>query len=341
MAIDANIVNFGQSNPTGQAISSLGGALGGAIQANKQSGLAENRKLAAGYLAQAFDDSSDEATTRAFIEKAREADPEFTLATMQQVQKNTSGGGLTAAQKNQAHYQSLLQADPDEAEKFARYVGLAKETTQEKSDIKVDESIQKEIGKSNVKRIQGFIDSGIDAADAVGNIQSSIELLNTVKTGGFNNASLQAKKLFGIESADEAELSANLGKNVLAQLKPLFGAAFTAAEGDKLDKIEAGFGKSTAGNKRLLLQSLEITERAARRGLAAAIKQGDDFTASEIQSALDKIKDVKDATETNTSAPSENKPQKEAPAKAIEYLNENPEFADQFKEQFGYLPEGF
>lgn len=90
MAIDANIVNFGQSTPVASALSGFGNSVAGAIQANKQSGLAENRKLAAGYLAQAFSDESDEATTTALIAKAREVDPEFTLATMQQV-RNSQG----------------------------------------------------------------------------------------------------------------------------------------------------------------------------------------------------------------------------------------------------------
>ena len=90
MAIDANIVNFGQSTPVANALSGLGSSMAGAINARKQSGLAENRKLAAGYLAKAFSDDSDEATTRALIEKAQQADPEFTLATMNQVRKGAA-----------------------------------------------------------------------------------------------------------------------------------------------------------------------------------------------------------------------------------------------------------
>ncbi len=85
MAIDTNIVNFGQSTPTANALSNLGGSVAGAIQAHKKSGLAENRRGAAAYLAQAFSDDSDAETTKALISKAQELDPEFTLATMQQV----------------------------------------------------------------------------------------------------------------------------------------------------------------------------------------------------------------------------------------------------------------
>ena len=118
--------------------------------------------------------------------------------------------------------------------------------------------------------------------------------MKTVKTGGFDNVSLKAKQLFGIEGGDEAELSANLGKNVLAQLKPIFGAAFTAKEGERLEVIEAGFGKSTAGNIRLLENALTIVDRAARRGIAAAEDQGDEFTANEIRDVLASMQSVKE-----------------------------------------------
>ena len=172
------------------------------------------------------------------------------------------------------------------AEQFGRQAGFVRPTEAEKADIKVSEAERKEVAKSNAKRKQGFIDAGVEAADSVANIKRSIELLETVKTGGFDRAAFRARQIFGIEGADEGELSANLGRSVLAQLKPIFGAAFTAAEGERLERIEAGFGRSPETNKRLLNSALRIAERASRRGLAAAEDQGDAFTANEIKEAL-------------------------------------------------------
>jgi len=192
----------------------------------------------------------------------------------------------TASQRDFNTYQDLLKTDPDKAEIFGRQAGFIRSTDQEKADIKVDEAVRKEVAKANTKRVQGYIDSGIDVADSAANIIRSLDLLKTVKTGGYDNAALKAKQFFGIESGDEAELSANLGKNVLAQLKPIFGSAFTEKEGQRLETIEAGFGKSTAGNIRLLENALTIVDRAARRGIAAAEDQGDEFTANEIRNVL-------------------------------------------------------
>jgi hypothetical protein len=153
-------------------------------------------------------------------------------------------------------------------------------------DIKPEIKGLEEAAKGISSRQQSFIDSGIDAADSTANIRRGIELLSSVKTGGLNAAALKSKQLFGVEGADEGELSANLGIAVLGQLKPIFGAAFTAAEGERLEKISAGFGRNPETNKRLLGQALKIAERSARRAIKAAEAAGDSFTAEEIRQAL-------------------------------------------------------
>lgn len=184
-------------------------------------------------------------------------------------------------------------------QQFGRRANFTRATEQQKSDIKVDEAARKEVKKSTAKRKAGFIDRGIEAADGVANIKRSLELLKTVETGGIDALKLGAKRFFGVEGADESELSANMGRSVLAQLKPIFGAAFTAAEGERLTKISEGFGKSTKANKRLLEQALRIADRAARRGIAAAEEQGDAFTADEIRAALEfKLDDIQQPTQT-------------------------------------------
>lgn len=192
---------------------------------------------------------------------------------------------------------SIPQIQPDGSVTFIPVPGSVAETAVEKGarvvkekteleEVKTTETEKRGVAKLTTQRKQGFVDSGVDAADSVANIRRSVELLKDVETGGFAAAALRGKQLLGVESADEAELSAGLGKAILSQLRPIFGAAFTEAEGARLERIEAGFGKSTAGNKRLLDQLLKIVNRSARRGLAAAEDLEDDFTANEIRNAL-------------------------------------------------------
>lgn len=215
----------------------------------------------------------------------------------------------TAAEKDFATLQRLRGESPEVAGEFARRAGFDRpsleqqesskvrleqiksdiktEGAKELADIAVGKATKETRRKASIVRQQGYIDSGVVAADTLGNINRSLELLNSVKTGGVNSALLSAKRLFGIESADEAELSNSLGIQVLQQLKPLFGSAFTEAEGSRLEKLSAGYGKSVAGNRRILREIQKVTRNAAKRGMRAARAQGDTFAAGEIQAGLD------------------------------------------------------
>jgi len=192
----------------------------------------------------------------------------------------------TANIRDYEKFQALLESDPEKAMQFGRKAGFIGETEQEKADISVDEATRKAVAKANTARRQGFINSGIEAADGAANMNRALSLLDSIDTGGFDNVALKAKQIFGVEGADEGELSSLMGKAVLAQLKPIFGAAFTAAEGERLEALEARFGRSPETNKRLIENALKIIDRAARRGVAAAEDQGDYFTADEIKNSL-------------------------------------------------------
>ena len=165
-----------------------------------------------------------------------------------------------------------------------------------KADVELETSReiagQKKRGAAQEARLQATINEGFSAADNIPILNRSIELLNSVETGGIDRAKLAAKQFFGIEGADEAELSANLGKTVLSQLRSTFGAAFTEREGARLARIEAGFGKSVEGNKRLLRQTKRLMERVANRAIRAAEKSGDQGTADEIRKAMSFSLDV-------------------------------------------------
>lgn len=158
---------------------------------------------------------------------------------------------------------------------------------QEAKESATTAAIPQQVGaKTQAERSAVFIDEGLRAADSLPVINRALELLDSVKTGGIDAAKLAATNFFGITGADEAELSNNLGKAVLSQLRATFGAQFTEREGARLDQIEANFGKSTAGNRRLLQQTKQIVERAARRGINAAEETGDMFSADEIRRSM-------------------------------------------------------
>ena len=145
---------------------------------------------------------------------------------------------------------------------------------------------QRERGGKQERSAQELIDRGSSAAESTATIRRGLKLLETIKTGGAAAISLAARQRLGIEGADEGELSASLGKSVLSQLRETFGAAFTAQEGDQLKKIEAGIGKSTETNKRLLQRALKIAEKTSARAVRAARRRGDDERVQDIEELL-------------------------------------------------------
>jgi hypothetical protein len=72
----------------------------------------------------------------------------------------------------------------------------------------------------------------------------------------------------------------------LGQLRETFGAQFTQQEGERLESIEANFGKNNATNQRLIRQALAIVEAKAKRAIKLARANDDEVTAQIIEDAL-------------------------------------------------------
>ncbi len=171
--------------------------------------------------------------------------------------------------------------------------GIQRETDKAKKES-IEELTRLETrGPEQEKRLQTLITNGLNTSEGLPILDRSLELLAKIKTGGIDKWALDVKRFFGVEGADEAELSANMGRAVLAQLRPIFGAQFTAREGDWLKKIEAGFGNSTEANTVLLTRLKAKIILEGERALRGAIKTGDTFVADEIRSFLPDKYDAK------------------------------------------------
>jgi hypothetical protein len=159
-----------------------------------------------------------------------------------------------------------------------------------------DNEIAKYRAQEEEKRGQNIITEGVMAAEGMPNLKRGLQLLETIETGGFNTISLNVRRFFGAEEADEGELSNRLAKAVLKQLRDTFGAQFTVGEGDKLDRIEAGFNKSPANNKRLLTSALRMSQGKVDLALKRAKNTGDQSTIDEINAWVNFSLDPEDFT---------------------------------------------
>lgn len=178
----------------------------------------------------------------------------------------------------------VTQTTPIGGQIVSRSVG---ETRAQRQQREIETAGGQTTARAVSARDQNFIDVGQRQADGTAIIRRGIQLLKTIKTGTPEAIALAATNLLGITGADETELNANLGKAVLSQLRSTFGAQFTESEGKRLAGLEAAFGKSTAGNRRLLEQTLKAMERDARRGIDAARRNEDQFSIDEIEKALE------------------------------------------------------
>jgi hypothetical protein len=142
---------------------------------------------------------------------------------------------------------------------------------------------EQEISRAKSERVNARINKGVAASLAIPVLNRSLELLDTLETGGYDKVKYEIQSVFGVEGANEAELSNALGKSVLSQLKSIFGAAFSEAEASKLENMEAGFGKSTAGNIAIIKNALTLAESHYRRGLSDAFAIGDEPTHTAMQ----------------------------------------------------------
>jgi len=160
------------------------------------------------------------------------------------------------------------------------------ETTEEAKRRTISTAQEKAEATGGAKIALDVMEKGLMAAETVPIYKRGLSLLNRLKTGGIKSVALDAKKTFGVEGADEGELSNLLGIAVLKQLKPTFGAAFTVEEGKELKRLMGSFGKSTENNIRLLEQGLKIAENAATRGRVRAVERSDNSYIKDVDGLL-------------------------------------------------------
>ena len=140
--------------------------------------------------------------------------------------------------------------------------------------------------KGAAETARELIGRAVPAAESTAVLKRSLDLLDRVDTGTFADFKLAVTDFFDVTGADAGELSQNLSRAVLSQLRQTFGAAFTEREGARLESISARFSQNNEVNRSLLRQALAIAENTARRGIQRAREEGDEATAQDIEDLL-------------------------------------------------------
>jgi hypothetical protein len=173
--------------------------------------------------------------------------------------------------------------DPVNAENVKQLNKIALEHKKAEKALDVETAKAKVRANKQVEQEASRIQNGLEAAKSISTLNRADKLLDLVDTGKPQQAVLWAKKMLGMEKANEVELENLLGKRVLEQLKPIFGAQFTVTEGQWLKSMEADFGKSTEGNRALIRQGMELAKQHVNIGKEAAELSGDLRTSKNIE----------------------------------------------------------
>lgn len=172
----------------------------------------------------------------------------------------------------------------------------------------------KKFGAGMAATALDIVDLGEKAAPIIPRVERGMELLGKVDTGGFDAQMKAIADYTGADTADAAELQSIFSEQLLSQMQSMKGLG-AMSEGDR-KAIESGiasWGKSAAGNKRILQNYLSVLKRQKNNALMEIDRQGKD----KFQGSYERIK-----------GSSQEAPSTAAPAKPIPTANKEVNWSD-------------
>mgnify|MGYP003630149319 FL=1 len=99
-------------------------------------------------------------------------------------------------------------------------------------------------------------------------LQSSLKLLETVKTGGpINLAAYGMKEFFGLTGGDKAQLERAMAMSILQSLKPIFGGLISEGERKSLMEIGANVKRGNPANTAIIKSMIDRLNATADNAL--------------------------------------------------------------------------
>lgn len=225
----------------------------------------------------------------ALLEKAKTMQGSSTYGTEKEIKdsqgniykvttKRTAGGYETV-------YTPISPNAPAKPVGQVEIIGAYGETSSERLGRDVGTAGEREDAKLWSEMRGAAVEKFAEARSAITTINEALTLASKVATGGkVQEIAREMERLTGTMPADKAELIYLLNENILKQLKPTFGAQFTAKEGEWLARIMPNENDSNEALVRKLERIRKFTQDKAAQ-----------------QMSLLKSKSYKDYTDTLTS----------------------------------------
>jgi hypothetical protein len=166
-------------------------------------------------------------------------------------------------------YAPITPNAPKQPVGAVEFVGAYGETSSERAGRDVGTTGGREDAKLWSKMRGAAVEKFSEARSAISTINSALDLANKVATGGkVQEIAREMERLTGTMPADKAELIYLLNENILKQLKPTFGAQFTAKEGEWLQRIMPNENDSNEALVRKLTRIKQFTQDKAAQQLS-------------------------------------------------------------------------
>jgi hypothetical protein len=215
------------------------------------------------------------------------------------------------------------------------------------TQVTVNNSQDSEIAKLSAKDYQGFVARAANANKELATINTLESLSGKAFSGAGAGALLQGAKVLkqlGIETEGlkESEVYEKLANTLVLDKSQQMSGALSNADMTFLQNTVPSLNTSKEGRKMTFEIGRKLAERekqVAKLATEFRKQNGGKFDSGEFQIYLDEWKEQNRLFDKESAAqPAQ--PAQQAPQQAIELLRANPQFAEQFKAKYGYLPEG-
>jgi hypothetical protein len=216
------------------------------------------------------------------------------------------------------------------------------------TQVTVNNSQDSEIAKLSAKDYQGFVARAANANKELATINTLESLSDKAFSGAGAGALLQGAKVLkqlGIETEGlkESEVYEKLANTLVLDKSQQMSGALSNADMTFLQNTVPSLNTSKEGRRMTFEIGRKLAERekqVAKLATEFRKQNGGKFDSGEFQIYLDEWKEQNQLFDKESAAqPAQ--PAQQAPQQAIELLRANPQFAEQFKAKYGYLPEGF
>lgn len=205
-------------------------------------------------------------------------------ASLKDTTKFTKGSTFTGVDKEGNPYIAVPSLNTNTGKMEIQYQSIEGELTGGDFSMTASQEVERKRKEKSVTTIAGkFGEAKVEAvgllpemSNNIANLESSLELLKTIKTGGpINLASYGIQEFFGLTGGDKATLERKMMVSILESLKPIFGGLISEGERKSLTDIGANVRRGNPANAAILRTMIDRLQAKADNALM--------YTAAETQ----------------------------------------------------------